>query len=390
MRIALIGTRGVPARYGGFETCVEEVGQRLARSGHQVDVYCRDRLGTDRFLGMRRIELPAVRTRSLETISHTALAVAHAVTRRRPDAAIVFNAANSPLLPVLKGRGIPVALHMDGLEWKRTKWGAGGRRYYRYAEALGVYLADALISDAEAIARYYAAAYGRDSTVIAYGAPIIAPGADAVAALGLEADRYTLIVARLEPENHVLEKLRGAVGAASPDPIVVVGSVPYPTDYSRSIEALAASDPRVRLLGSVWDQDVLDALYAHCATYLHGHSVGGTNPSLLRAMGAGAPVAAYEVAFNRETLGGNGFFWSTPADLTALLDGLSPQARSRAGAAARQRAEREYSWDDVAARYLELVDGLASRSLPGRRIPLRTCLRAARSPEPSMSTSSPG
>lgn len=387
MRIALIGTRGVPARYGGFETCVEEIGQRFVGAGHEVDVYCRDRLATDRFLGMRRIELPAVRTRSLETLSHTTLAALHVAAHRRPDAAILFNAANSPLLPLLKARGLPVALHMDGLEWKRTKWGPGGRRYYRYAEALGVYLADALVSDAAAIAHYYEAAYGRSSTVIAYGAPIIAPGPEALAAHDLEPGRYTLVVARLEPENHVLEGLRGALAASSPDPIVVVGSVPYPTDYSRSVESLAASDPRVRLLGPVWDQDLLDALYAHCTTYLHGHSVGGTNPSLLRAMGAGAAVAAYEVCFNRETLGGTGFFWSTAQDLGELLDGLTPQARAAAGAAARDRAEREYSWDDVAARYLDLVGGLASGSPapPRRRIPLRTCLRAARSPEPPVS-----
>lgn len=388
MRIALIGTRGVPARYGGFETCVEEVGQRLVRHGDEVDVYCRDRLGTDRYLGMRRIELPAVRTRSLETLSHTALAVAHVAAHRRPDAAIVFNAANSPLLPVLKARGIPVALHMDGLEWKRTKWGAGGRRYYRYAEALGVSLADALVSDAEAIARYYEETYGRDSTVITYGAPIISPGPEPLAALELEPGRYTLIVARLEPENHVLEALRGAVAAASGDPIVVVGSVPYPTDHSRSIEALAASDPRVRLLGGVWDQALLDALYAHCAIYLHGHSVGGTNPSLLRAMGAGAAVAAYDVSFNRETLGGTGSFWTTAEDLTGLLDGLTAQSRSDAGAAARDRAEREYSWDDVATRYRALLEELASGHLPHTRVPARTCLRAARSREPWLPTPS--
>lgn len=387
MRLALIGTRGVPARYGGFETCVEEVGQRLVRAGHDVDVYCRERLATERFLGMRRIELPAVRSRSLETLSHTALSVAHVVTHRRPDAAIVFNAANSPLLPLLKARGVPVALHMDGLEWKRTKWGSTGRRYYRYAEAMGVRLADVLISDADAIAQYYQAAYGVGSTVIAYGAPIITPGPEPLAGLDLEPGHYTLIVARSEPENHVLEGLQGAVAAASRDPIVVVGSVPYPTDYSRSIESLAASEPRVRLLGGVWDQDLLDALYAHCAVYVHGHSVGGTNPSLLRAMGAGAPVAAYGVCFNEETLGGAGCFWTAPEELAALLDRWTPQSRDAAGAASRERAEHAYSWDEVAARYLALAQKLAAEptSSPRQRVPLRTCLRAARSPEPDAS-----
>lgn len=379
MRIALIGTRGVPARYGGFETCVEEVGHRLVRAGHEVDVYCRERTGERTYLGMRRIELPAVRTRSLETLSHTTLAVAHVVTHRRPDAAVVFNAANSPLLPLLRARGIPVALHMDGLEWKRTKWGRGGRRYYRYAEALGVWLADALISDAEAIARYYRETYGRDSTVIAYGAPIITPGPEPLAALSLEPGRFTLIVARVEPENHVVEALRGALGAVSPDPIVVVGSVPYPTDYSRALESLAASDPRVRLLGSVWDQELLDALYAHCSIYLHGHSVGGTNPSLLRAMGAGAAVGAFDVSFNRETLADTGFIWSSTSELTELLECVTAPARSEAGAAARARAAGEYRWEDVADRYEVLLRALSVPAVTSGRTPLTACLRAARS-----------
>src|SRR5690348_7116897 len=182
MRIAMIGTRGVPARYGGFETCVEEVGSRLAAPGHEVVVYCRptddgaEPLAT--YKGMRLVHLPIVRKRSLETLAHTGLSVLHR-SLRGVDAAIVFNSANAPLLPVIRARGIPVATHVDGLEWKRGKWGPTGQRYYRTAESLAVRWSDALIADAEGIADYYAREFEAETELIAYGAPISRP-ADAV------------------------------------------------------------------------------------------------------------------------------------------------------------------------------------------------------------------
>lgn len=140
MRIAKIGTRGVPARYGGFETAIEEVGRRLVELGHDVIVFCRrtaDHPTPAEHLGMRLVWLPALRKSTLETLSHTALSVVHPALRG-VDAAIVFNAAKSPLLPLIRARGIPVATHVDGLEWKRAKWGPIGQRYYRMAERLAV------------------------------------------------------------------------------------------------------------------------------------------------------------------------------------------------------------------------------------------------------------
>src|SRR3954447_26848484 len=178
----MVGTRGVPARYGGFETCVEEVGRRLADRGHDVVVYCRTVPGSpdrpaDSHLGMRLVHLPAARKRSLETLSHSALSVGHLLAHR-PDAAIVFNAANAPLLPALRAARIPVATHVDGLEWKRAKWGRTGRRYYRVAEAMAVRWSDVLIADAQGIADYYHREFDAPTTLLTYGAPLIAPGAD--------------------------------------------------------------------------------------------------------------------------------------------------------------------------------------------------------------------
>ena len=179
MKIALIGTRGVPARYGGFETCVEEVGRRLVAAGHEVRVYCRpsgmfehEAAPLPEYLGMQLIHLPVVRKRSVETLgSHRA--VGAAPFAGGADAAVVFNSANSPLLPVLKARRIPVATHVDGLEWRRGKWGPTGQRYYRAAEALAVRWSDVLIADAQGIQDYYTDEFGAPTELIAYGAPIL-------------------------------------------------------------------------------------------------------------------------------------------------------------------------------------------------------------------------
>lgn len=364
VRIAMIGTRGVPARYGGFETCVEEIGRRLVAGGHEVTVYCRtpDDRGAqlpDEHLGMRLVHLPALRRKALETLSHTALSVRHAASLR-PDTAFVFNAGNAPLLPVLRLRGIPVATHVDGLEWQRAKWSGAGQRYYRVAESLAVRWSNFLVADARGIQDYYARRFGASTEYIAYGAPILdAIGADGLAALGLRSHEYHLVVARFEPENNVHLAVDAYVHAGAFHPLVVVGAAPYSDVYTAGVRAIANGDPAVRLLGAVWDQELLDQLYANALTYVHGHSVGGTNPSLLRAMGAGAATSAFDVGFNREVLGEYGDFFSDQEELAKLylVAEEYPEATIARGLAQRATLHR-YDWDEVARCYERLAERL--------------------------------
>jgi glycosyltransferase involved in cell wall biosynthesis len=369
VRIALVGTRGVPARYGGFETCVEEVGRRLAKAGHEVVVYCRKPdSGTAKrsYEGMTLVNLPALRRRSMETLSRTALAVGHLI-RHPVDVALVFNAANAPLLPALRARGIPVATHVDGLEWKRAKWGPTGRRYYRLAESLAVRWSDELIADAQGIADYYRAEFGAGSELIAYGAPNVSQDrSDKIEDIGLTSAGYHLVVARFEPENHVDVIVGGYRRSDATRPLVVVGSAPYADEYTARIHALA--DGRVRFLGAVWDQELLDQLYAHAFTYLHGHSVGGTNPSLLRAIGAGAPTIAFDVGFNREVLADAGRYFGTAGEVQQELElaEASPERTRDLGMQALQRAAG-YDWDEVAVRYERMCQRLMSAAVGGRR-----------------------
>jgi len=377
LSIAMIGTRGVPAAYGGFETAVEEIGVRLAERGHDITVYCRgSRHRATRYHGMRLVHLPALPVKQAETLSHTALSTLHAMVRK-PDAAFVFNAANAPFLPLLRMRAIPTALHMDGLEWRRAKWSGRGRDYYRWAEGRGVRTADALIADAPGIADYYTEEFGVPTELLRYGAPIlenVTAESPALQKYDLQPDGFHLVVARFEPENHVREIVDGYRRSAARLPLVVVGSAPYGAAYTAEIQRIAEGDARIRLLGGVYDQNQLDDLYRHAHTYLHGHSVGGTNPSLLRAMGAGTAVIAYDVDFNRETLNGAGwFFRDADGVVAALTDAEAQPDRVRDAAESGQhRARTDFRWDDVADGYEALAHDLAA----GRTIhPLAKLLR---------------
>lgn len=365
MRIAILGTRGVPARYGGFETAVEEIGKRLVQRGYEVTVYCRNPgQKQSEYLGMHLVNLPAVRHRFTETLSHTALSASHAVIKDHPDVVLLLNAGNAPMLKPLKLAGIPTAIHLDGLESKREKWRGAGARYYRWAESAAVRWGQEVIADAQAIADHVQQKYGRECVVIAYGAPVIHPSATRLSELTLEAGQYHLIVARLEPENHVLEAVHAYRASTATIPLVVVGSAPYSQWYVDKVSQAAAGDARIRMVGGIYDQELLDELYGNACSYIHGHSVGGTNPSLLRAMGAGAAVLAFDVEFNREVTDNQAMFWSDADELTVILDRISSGAADEQLAQLRQssqdRIARDYQWEAVVDEYETLITRLAA------------------------------
>jgi glycosyltransferase involved in cell wall biosynthesis len=301
-----------------------------------------------------------------ETLSHTAVSTAHAILRDRPDAVLLLNAGNAPLLRPLALAGIPTAIHLDGLESRREKWRGAGAKYYRWAEKAAVTWGDAVIADAQAIADHVRERYGRECVVIPYGADVIHPEASRLAELDVTSRNFHLVVARFEPENHVLEAVHGYRASSEQRPLLVVGSAPYSQWYVDRVHEAGSGDARIRFTGGMYDQELLDQLYGHCLTYIHGHSVGGTNPSLLRAMGAGAPVLAYDVEFNREVTAGNAYFWADATQLTTLFNdiaaGASNERLAQLPELGRERIRQAYQWDAVTTDYEALLRQLVVKS----------------------------
>ncbi len=358
LKIALIGTRGVPAQYGGFETCVEEVGKRLAAKGHEVTVYCRNSYYDEKkktHLGMKLVHLPNMRKKSLDTLSHTFLSVCHCAIRRY-DVYMVFNAANSFLLLPLRLLGRKISINTDGLEWKRSKWGFWGRQYYRAAEKVACLMADRLVSDSRGIREYYEKTHRTESVEIAYGAFLQhCERPNRLGELGVRPGEYFLQITRFEPENHPLLTIQAFKKLNTDKKLVLVGGNPYPTEYTRRIES--EGDDRVLLPGFIYDQELLKELWCFCHAYVHGNSVGGTNPALLQSMASGSFVMAVENPFNRDVLADCGSYYAPAPDSLAermqwSLDNADALDDFRGKA--RRRIEAHYCWDKVADQYEHL------------------------------------
>lgn len=355
VKIALIGTRGVPASYGGFETCVEELGKRLVERGHEVTVYCRaGYYETKRpdYLGMRLKYLPHLKRKSLDTLSHTLLSVFDAICQPY-DVLMVFNAANSPTLIIPRLLGKKIAINTDGLEWKRGKWGAVAKAYYQCSEWLSTKLAHRVVADSTGIQDYYRQRYNTDTTYIAYGAyPNKSTTPELLDRFGLEPDSYFLQITRFEPENNPLLTLEAFKKLNTDKKLVLVGGVPYESPYSRQI--VAEKNERVVLPGPIYDKELLNELWCNCYAYIHGNEVGGTNPALLQAMASGCFTIAIDVPFSRDVLRHGGiYFMKRPEDLTEKMRWAleHPDDRPAYCSRAVQRIIERYSWEKVADDY---------------------------------------
>lgn len=371
MRVALLGTRGIPACYGGFETLAEELSARLVARGHSVTVYTRRHLaapGVREHRGVAIRVLPAIKGKAIETLSHTALSCLD-VSRAIADVVLLCNAANAPLVPILHARGLRVALNVDGLERKRRKWGVFGRNYYRMCEGLAARWADRVVTDAAVIARYYRRAWRRDSVMIPYGGDLPAPReTEVLRRFGLEPMRYLLYVSRLEPENNPDRVIAAYRSVPGDDRLVLVGGAPYARELQQQLKRLAAADRRVLLTGPIYGEGYRQLLF-NARAYIHATEVGGTHPALVEAMGAGRVVFFLDNLENREVVreAGVAFRFAPPYTLTdALREFVADPSRFAPFAeAARDRVARHYRWDDVTDAYETLLEELCSASRQG-------------------------
>ncbi|MEX0833633.1 MAG: DUF1972 domain-containing protein [Actinomycetota bacterium] len=371
LRIAIIGSRGIPANYGGFETYVQELAPRLVDRGHEMTVYCRaGYTGNARpssYKGVRLLYAPYLRIRALETLSHELTSIVGSL-RRGYDLYYFLGTRSAPFYLLPRALGRLVVVHTDGLEWKRRKWSPLGRAYLRLAEWTAARLAaDELVTDGETMRGYYRERYGRESTHLPYGAGTEETEAEPIGEWGLEPGGYYLVVCRIEPENNVDLIIREFLASGSRRTLVVVGGSSYGSRYGREIENLGRGGA-VRLLGPVYENGQLWRLRRNAYAYIHGHEVGGTNPSLLEAMGAGNAAMALGTPFNRETLAGQGILWEKkPGSLTGRIrwaDNNADEIES-IGGRARERALKVFSWDRVAEDHDAFFKKVSSRRRPG-------------------------
>lgn len=365
LSLAIIGSRGFPSTYGGYETLVRYLAPYIADQGHHVTVYCREPFNGQRVWyrdGVRCIASRGRESKQLSTLSFGATSIFDA-SLRRFDAALVLNIANGYWMPLLNAAGVPFAVNTDGLEWKRAKWSRLGRGVFRAAAELSARFAPELVCDSRALGDIWKEEFGRGSHFIPYGAELLPPlDVTPVRDLGLESGTYALVVARLVPENNVELTLNAleTLGAAAP-PLVIVGSANFETALTKRLEALQAAG-RAQWLGHVSDQQLLATLWQHAGAYVHGHSVGGTNPALLQALGAGAPTLALDTPFNREVLAREDHLFPPEPNVLGALIAEVVHSDSRRAALidhGRNAVADRYDWDDVCRSYTELLVELA-------------------------------
>lgn len=374
LRLAILGTRGIPARYGGFETFAEELSTRFVALGHEVTVYTRRSFfeknsAPTNYRGVTLISLPTIRHKYLETIVHAFLSCLD-LWRRNFNCVIICNAANSPFAWLARLRGLVVLINVDGVERKRQKWNFLGRTWYALGEICSVLFANRVIADAQVIADYYTERYSCPSEVIAYGAS--AKKIDTLTTLDkfkLCARKYILYVSRLEPENNALGVIEAFVGLKTDCVLVIVGDAPYAQAYKEKLREAANS--RVVFCGFQFGDAYLE-LRKNCLFYVQATEVGGTHPALLEAMAYANCVIANNTPEHVEVLADTGLYYNKNNFLELrermqyLLD--NPQVISQFGERARSRVEEKYSWNKIINQYLHVISVLMGQEVKEIRI----------------------
>lgn len=365
--VAILGTRGVPANYGGFETFAENLALAFVDRGIPVTVYCRSHYASagEEWRGVRLVTLPTVRSKYLDTVVHSVISALHLVLRTRVREVVLCNAANAPVVPLLRLLRRRVVINVDGLEWRRGKWGLAGRAWYRMGEWLAVRTASALVTDAAEVQTYYRVRHDTDSLMIPYGTHLLDRGEIPVPReLDARPDRYVLYVSRWERENNPVLVAAAHAASGIDVPLVMLGAATYDRSIEAAVDAVAA--PHALRPGALFG-DAYRGLQANALCYVHATEVGGTHPALIEALGAGNLCLVLDTPENREVAGEHARFFADEGELAEALRwavGLGPRALGARRAAAKEYARGRYSWDAVTASYVALLAGDASAPLP--------------------------
>lgn len=367
MKIAILGIRGLPSTYSGFETFVGELAPRLKNMGHEVTIYCRKSIYNDKpkkYLGMQMVYLPSIENKFFSTLTHSFLAVGHASVHNF-DIIFVVNAANGLFGIIPRVFGKKSILNVDGMEWLRPKWNNLGKWFFKTSAKLGTKFYNEIVTDAEEMHRLYAKDFGIDSTYIAYGANIEeSKDPSIVNQYGLEADNYYLIASRLVPDNNADIIIKGFLKSNSKRYLAIAGGANYKgnTVEKKFYEHLVSlSNNRVKFLGHISNPQHIIELHCNAFAYIHGHKYGGINPALLKALGCGNLVLANNTPFNREVLDNGNYgvlFEENDESLTQkiLLIENNLEIVKRYRSNAKERIRDNFTWEKIVAQYCNLFD----------------------------------
>jgi len=366
MNIAIIGSRGYPYVYSGYETFVKELVERLVPRGYDVTVYCHKNLFKDfpqQDNGVNLVYIPTIEKKSLSQFVHSIQSILHACFGGF-DIILVVNSANGPFGLITRLFGKKTAINVDGLEWLRPKWKGLGSKYFYWASKVATKLFDVIITDSDEMRKVYEREFNSKSTVIAYGANLrVSKNPEMIKQWNLLQNGYYLIVGRLVPDNNADIILREFINSTSNRKLVIVGDVPYKDTYAQSLKGL--DDPRVVFTGYVNDQNILAELYHNCFVYFHGHEFGGTNPTMLKALAYGCAICALDTVFNKEMLmdGTYGlFFQKTPGALANLIQQIEndPDSLVYYRDKSRNRIIENYTWEKITDQYDDLFKRMLS------------------------------
>lgn len=362
-KVAVIGTVGLPAQYGGWETLTEQLVRNM-RASTAITVYCSGKHYAERpgFFERAKLVYLNLKANGIQSIPYDVLSMLHAY--RSHDVMLVLGVSGCVALPFIRLlTRKPIVVNIDGYEWKRAKWSPLARKFLKLSEHVAVRCADAIVTDNKVLQDYVRSEYGVESTLIAYGGDQAKRGelTDAVTARYpfLKAP-YAFSVCRIEPENNIHVILEAFSG--TDHPLVIVGNWKQ-SEYGVQLQQRYAASANLHLLDPIYDPEQLSPLRSNATVYLHGHSAGGTNPSLVEAMWLGLPIVAYDVSFNQATTEEKSEYFADAASLRAVVGRLfaDDEGRAAMGAQMHEVAVRRYRWSVVAEQYDTLCEGLLGK-----------------------------
>lgn len=354
LKIAILGTRGIPNNYGGFEQCAERLSLSFAKKGYNVTVYNPDYhpYKKDTWHGVN-IQHIFSKENIWGNFIYDYICLKDALKKKNNIVLELGYVPNSLFYDLIKRKETKLITNMDGIEWRRKKWNFPLRKFAKYCEKTAIGKSDAIVTDNPGIKEHFLKNYNKNTFYIPYGAELCEnPEEKNLKKFGLEKYGYYMSIARLEPENNIREILNGYTLSQAKEPFVLIGD--YTTKYGKTLKNTYKSYHNIRFVGNIYSHEVLNSLRWYSKLYFHGHSIGGTNPSLLEAMASNAYIVAHSNEFNQYVLGDYGLYFSSSEDVARIINDYKEELREKFIKQNREKIKKVYSWDKIADEYLSL------------------------------------